>query len=114
MPPLVDSELRRAYLAALSRWSITGYVNFLERPAAWVHESLGMSPRYVAELMYKFVNDGGTINQVVERRPEYTEQDFHYDLLVRIHGRLIYIETLLDARRPDDEVITVVSIHDAR
>jgi hypothetical protein len=66
----------------------------------------------VSEMMHQYVAAGGTIDQVPERRPEWNDRDFHYDLRLKIGDRSLYIETILVDDDPDDPLIKVVSIHD--
>lgn len=71
--------------------------------------------REIRRELHQFVNAGGEIDEQVERRPEYAQYEFHYDLRVRIGGRSLYFETVLlceDAEDPDDPMIVVVSVHD--
>jgi len=63
--------------------------------------------------MFDHVANGGEIDQVPERRPEWNQYDYHYDLRISIASRLCYIETLLLDDDPKDPTIYVVSIHDA-
>jgi hypothetical protein len=59
--------------------------------------------------------DHGSIDEQVEKRPEYVSFGFHYDLRLKIDDRLIYVETVLfcdDADNPDDPRILIVSVHD--
>jgi hypothetical protein len=73
------------------------------------------SLRDIRRLLHDFVDQGGEIDEQVERRPEYTHYEFHYDLRVPIGGRRIFFETVLmcdAAAHPDDPQIIVVSVHD--
>ena len=69
--------------------------------------------RQIARLMCAYVQAGGEIDRVPERRPEWNDRPFHYDLRIPIGGRLVYIETILLDDDPDDPTIRVVNIHDA-
>jgi hypothetical protein len=114
MPPLTDPVLLARYQQALANWHVTGYVDWKEVARQWVRDNLpGVEPRMVAQLMHQYVLGGGVIDQVVERRPEWDDYDYHYDLRLPISGRLIYVETLLLDEDPNDPVIRVVSIHAA-
>ena len=54
------------------------------------------------------------IDEVPERRPEWSEHEFHHDLRLQIGERLVYVETrLLMQRDIADSTISVVNIHDA-
>ena len=118
MAPLTDPTLLAAYTNALrNSLRYSGYVNWKERPQSWVRKELdGLTTDAVAELMYGHVRSGREIDQVPERRPEWSQYGYHYDLRFDIGGRKIYVETRLrfdDPTDPDDPVITVVNIHDA-
>ena len=63
--------------------------------------------------MHQHVETGGEIDQVPERRPEWSDYDFHYDLRLEIAGQRIFIETVLIDDDPDDPILRVVSIHEA-
>lgn len=114
MVPLRDVSIRRRYESALREWNVTGYITWKEIAREWVERNLaGLTTQAVGELMYTHVKAGGTIDQVHERRVEYSEFEYHYDLRFEIEGRRVYIETLLNDDDPDDPTIHVVSIHDA-
>jgi hypothetical protein len=114
MPPLQDPVLLARYQSALANWGVTGYVLWKETALTWLRQHLGgMDPRLVAQLMFRHVAAGGVIDQVPERRPEWSDYDFHYDLRLPIAGRLIYVETVLLDDDPTDPILRVVSIHDA-
>lgn len=115
MPPLADPERLRHYREALSSWHCSGCVTWTQRAEEWVRENLpGVTPREVSRLMWEYVRTGGKIDQVVERRPEWSEHEFHHDLRMQIGERLVYVETrLLMERDIADSTINVVNIHDA-
>ena len=113
MARLEDAEILALYRGALANWRCTGYVEWKERCRNWVREELGSDPREIARLMFDHVTAGGEIDQVVERRPEWNDRPFHYDLRIVIGGRIRYIETILVDDDPDDPTIWVVNIHDA-
>src|SRR5262245_56331677 len=95
MPPLADPELLARYLAVLSEWHVTGFVDYKDTAREWIKKNLpDQTLKDVAKLMYNHVAAGGQIDQVPERRPEWNDRDFHYDLRVSIGGKLRYIETL--------------------
>jgi hypothetical protein len=113
MAPLSDSVVLAKIRQALSNCRFTGYVIWKPIAKSWVDSNMdGMTTRYVAEMMFEHVVSGGKINQVIETRPEWDEQRFHYDFRILIEGRLIYIETILIEDDPDDPIIHIVSIHD--
>ncbi len=114
MPPLGDPETRRRYCEALSRWKCEGYVVWKpgveERLSSCLPE---YTKRAVSEAMAEYVRRGGEIDQQPEIREQWSEQyDYHYDLRIRIGGKLIYIETVFPDWE-DDPSILVVNIHDA-
>lgn len=114
MVPLHDATIRRRYESVLRERNVTGYITWKDVPREWVERNLaGFTTRAVGELMYQHVKAGGTIDQVRERREEYSEFEYHYDLRFEIEGRRIYVETILNDDDPDDPTIHVVSIHDA-
>jgi hypothetical protein len=114
MPPLRDPEVQARYCRALANWRVTGYVTWKPRAEDWILANLeDVSAREVAGLMYEHVQAGGVVDQVPERRPEWNDYDYHYDLRLVIQGRMRYIETLLLDQDPDDPTILVVNIHDA-
>lgn len=114
MAPLNDPEILARYKCALANWHVTGYVVWKETAHEWVMANLGpMSVRDIGELMHRHVEAGGEIDQVPERRPEWNDRPFHYDLRLSIGGRLRYIETILVDDDPGDPMLKVVSIHDA-
>ena len=120
MPPLTDPVRCRCYRAALANWRFEGYVNFGKDAARWLRDEL---PEYTAlaikQLLYEHVwaePDCRRVDEQRETRPEWKEHEFHHDLRVRIEGRLIYFETRLVCRNPndpDDPLIQVVNAHDA-
>ncbi|MFH0982242.1 MAG: hypothetical protein V2A79_11965 [Planctomycetota bacterium] len=115
MPPLTDPERLRHYLAALGDWECTGCVTWTRRFEAWVRENLpGFTEREVCRLMWEYVQAGGEVDEVPERREEWSEHGFHYDMRLPIAGRLRYVETrLLMKHKIEDTTIDVVNIHDA-
>jgi hypothetical protein len=111
---LNDPALLARYQSALANWRYTGYVEWKDVAQAWLREQLPNLPlRNIAEQMYNHVAAGGVIDQVAERRPEWNDYDFHYDLRLEIAGRNLFFETLLRDDDPDDPTIYVVSVHDA-
>jgi hypothetical protein len=115
LPDDRDARLR-CYRNALRNWKVGGYVEFKKIAARWVLQELpDYSRRDIRRLLFEFVDQGGVIDEQPERRSEYTQYEFHYDLRVRIGGRAIYFETVLmcdDPDDPDDPIIIVVSVHD--
>ena len=100
---------------ALRNWNFRGYVRFKPLVEEWLANELpGYTLREVARQLHGHVEAGGEIDEQKERRPEYADFEFHYDLRVKIDDRRVYFETVLlceDADDPDDPVIVVVSVH---
>ncbi|HMC65352.1 MAG TPA: hypothetical protein VKI65_10480 [Gemmataceae bacterium] len=111
MPPLTDPELLARYKSALRNWNVTGYLTWKEVAELWLRDNLGLTPRMMARSMHDHVEAGGEIQQVRERRPDWDDYEFHYDLRLPVSGRLIYIETVLKDEDPTDPIVHVVSIH---
>jgi hypothetical protein len=94
-----------------------GFVDFGERARGWLRHAF---PVYgepeLARMLFEHVKAGGEIDEQVETREEWSQHEFHHDLRVRIRGRLIYFETRLiyrDPNDPDDPRIEVANAHDA-
>jgi hypothetical protein len=92
------------------------YVVFKKRPQQWLRSELAeYSLREICRFLHAHVESGGKIDAQVEKRPEYTHYEFHYDLRVLIGGRRIYFETVLEFEDADDEddlTVVVVNVHD--
>jgi len=116
MAPLTDQTLLTAYTNALANRRFEGYVVWTEVAQRWVRRELaGLTTAEVAERIWDYVDAGGEIDQVVERREEWSHHDYHYDLRLTIGRRKVYIETRLsfdDPLDPDDPLILVANIHD--
>ena len=120
MPPLTDPIRCRCYRAALANWRYEGYVNFGKDASRWLRDELpDYTARRLKQLLYEHVwaePDCRRVDEQPETRPEWQAHEFHHDLRVRIDGRLIYFETRLvcrDPNDPDDPLIQVVNAHDA-
>ncbi|MBI3468235.1 MAG: hypothetical protein HY000_34970 [Planctomycetes bacterium] len=114
MARLTDAETLRRYKSALKEWKVTGYVTWKDIAVASLKKELpGYTLRAVAELMHRYVEGGGEIDRVRERRAQWCEYEYHYDLRLLIEGQKFYIETLLLDDDPDDLTIHVVSFHPA-
>ncbi len=110
---------RRCYKNALSNWRYRDYVRFKERVLEWLRiecPEYGNIAVEIARRLHEYVNEqGGDIDEQEERRPEWDDHEFHFDLRVEIDGRHLYFETLLFCDNPDDvddPFIEVVSVHD--
>jgi hypothetical protein len=111
-----DREVRlRCYRNALRNWKVDGYVNFKAIQQWLVRELVDYPLREIRRELHDYVDQGGAIDEQRERRPEYVDYEFHYDLRVKIGARRVYFETVLmcdDADDPNDPKILVVSLHD--
>lgn len=119
MARLSDPDRLFAYNDALANWTSRGYVEFdlSEEAYRWVRRELdSVTLREIARLMHEYIAAGGTIDEVVERRPEWSDEyEFHHDLRFEIGGRRAYVETRLHYRlpvEPDASSIVVVNIHE--
>jgi hypothetical protein len=109
-----DPDALARYKETLSHWRFRGYILWKAVAREWLDRELdGYTAEMIHELMHDYVAGGGTVHQVIERRPEYVAYRFHYDLRLPIGGRRIYIETVLIEDDEPDPTIRVVSIHDA-
>ncbi len=92
------------------------YVSLKRHAQEWLRSEFAeYSHRNIIRLLHVYVEAGGVIHEVVEKRPEYVHYEFHYDLRVPIGGRPVYFETTLsceDADDPDSFTIRVVSVKD--
>jgi hypothetical protein len=97
----------------LGNWNFTGYVTAKDVVLDWLASELGgLGLKDVARAMHDHVQNGGAIDQVVERRQEWSAWPFHYDFRLLLAGRLVYIETILQDDDPKDPTLHIVSMHD--
>jgi hypothetical protein len=106
----------RCYRNALRNWNYHGYVRFKNVALEELGKILpDLDAREIARELNRYVEEGGVIHEKQERRPEYVEAEFHYDLRLNIDNRQVYFETVLKVIRdpddPDDPTIEVVSVH---
>jgi hypothetical protein len=120
MPPLTDPERSRCYLAALTNWRYDGFITVEKDAAHWLRVELpDLSVRELGRLLCEHVQANGCscVDEQVETREQWRDlHAFHHDIRMRIAGRLIYFETRLIYRKPDDPddpLIRVVNAHDA-
>jgi len=119
MATLTDPEVLSCYHAALRNRRFEGYVVFMKDAAEGLRKHLeGHNQKGFKELLYEFVlEEGGEIDQVVERRENWRDEwSHHYDLRPMIDGVRIYVETRLsysDPSDPDDPVIYLANIKPA-
>ena len=103
MLPESREERLRCYRNAFRNFNFDGYVVPKRRVEEWLRKELPEFPwRKVRRELYQFVENGGEIDEQVERRPEYTHYEFHYDLRVDLGGRQVYFETVLECKDPSD------------
>ena len=125
MPRLTDPDRLAAYRDALRNWNFADYIRFTgklnEEAYRFVRQILGITEKDLGRLMYEHVAAGGEIDEVKETRPEWPEYKFHYDLVLTIRNKLVYIETRFELdthyRLPvvaDEAWIEVVNIHEQR
>lgn len=118
MAPLNDPERLAAYNDALGNWNFSGYIQFKlsETSIRWVKREIeNISLKEIGRLMFEYVDAGGKIDEVRETRPEWSDYEFHYDIRLPIHEKLVYVETRLNFSPPfvpDQSSIVVVNIHD--
>jgi hypothetical protein len=116
--PLEDPDRLSAYKDALANWRFDGFIEFelTEMAFLWVRNELGIPLKDLSRLMHEFVDCGGEIDEVREKRPEWQDEfEYHYDLRFSIENKPVYWETRLIYRppfKPDQSVILVVNIHD--
>jgi hypothetical protein len=97
MAPLADPQILAQFVAVLTNWNVTGYVTAKGLVLDWIADNLpGHDLRAIARLMHDYLRAGGRPDQVRERRPEYTDREYHYDFRLTIPGRQrpVYIETI--------------------
>ncbi len=61
--------------------------------------------------MYQHVESGAKINQAKESRELWLEQDFHFDFVIELEGREVYVETIIVSDEPGDCELQVVNVH---
>jgi hypothetical protein len=113
MPPLTDPAILAQFNAVLANWNYTDYVTAKPLVVDWITNNLGgLTLKDVAKVMHDFCRAGGIIDQVPERRPEYSLWPYHYDFRLQLAGKAVYIETILQDDDPNDPTIRIVSMHD--
>lgn len=111
MPPLRDANTIDKFRAAFQDHN-SGGVSWNPVPALeWLRRNFsGITQQAVNCLILDHINSGGEIDQVVETREDYLHCGYHYDFLLRIRNRCVYVETILQESRMGP-VVTVVNIH---
>ena len=114
MAPLTDPILLDHFRHALREWRCDGFVVWKPVAAEWIRNNLeGHTPESIARLMHQYVEGGGKIDQIRERRDGWEDcNQFHFDFRPNLAGRRLYVETTLRVT-VTGPVVRVVSIHDA-
>ena len=88
---------------------VVGYMTWKKIAWEWVAENLDSeTQKSMANHLLSYVNSGGKIDQVVERRGY--DDPFHYDFRPRINNLDVYVETVLRVDRMGP-TLHVVSAH---
>src|SRR5438876_10396263 len=112
MPQLTDPSILAQFHAVLANWKYTDYVTAKPLALDWITNNLGgLGLKDVAKVMNDFCRTGGVIDQVPERRAEYSNWPFHYDFRLLLAGKAIYVESILQDDYPRDPTVQIVSIH---
>jgi hypothetical protein len=113
MPPVTDASILAQFHAVLANWNYTDYVTAKPLVLDWIANHLpGLSLKDVSKSMNDHCRTGGVIDQIRERRPEYSLWPFHCDFRLQLAGKEVYIETILQDDDPKDPTVRIVSIHD--
>lgn len=111
MTPLGYAEIVDKFLTAFKEWS-SGGVSWKRVPAEWVRKNLdNVTPEAINNLLLEHIAHGKEINQVEETREEYRHHQYHYDFIICVCGRRIYVETTLVDHKMGP-IVTVVNVHD--
>lgn len=110
MPPL-EGELKSRILAALREHYVEEVVILLEPPRSWIRENLpSLTDKGFKQALWEFADAGGRIDQHEEKRENWQDWEFYYDMVLEIEGVEVYVEM----RFPDweeDPSLYVVSVH---
>ncbi len=112
MPPLRDNEIVTKFLTAFKEWN-SGGVRWKQIPAAeWVSKNLtNVTQAAINDLLLDHIVRGMEIKQVAETRKGYRHHRYHYDFIISVRDRRIYVETLLVDHKMGP-VVTVVNVHE--
>jgi hypothetical protein len=116
---LSDPGKLKLIRGALSEWRYTNSVIFKPTAWSWIRKELSgnHTKKGVAKLLWEHVENGGKIDEQIERRKLEVDdnliRDYHYDVNLSIESRLVYFELILIDDDLEDPVIWVVSVHDA-
>jgi hypothetical protein len=114
MPPLTNPEIIDKFRDAFV-YASSGGVAWKTVPAAeWVRKNLpGVTQRAIENLLLAHVNAGKKINEVIEKREEWLHDCYHYDFIISVNGKQIYVETTI-ADTKSGAIVTVVNVHPNR
>ncbi|HVC98547.1 MAG TPA: hypothetical protein VND64_33075 [Pirellulales bacterium] len=113
MPSPADLEARQAWLNAFQEGRrFRGFVTWKPLAQGWVKANLeGNTLREMEKLLHDHVAGGGTLDQVRERRKDWLDFEFHFDLRLDVGGKKIYVETVLVRADPRDPLVEIVNVH---
>jgi len=110
MPPLQDPEILKKIRERLELRHIEREIIWKDVPRQWINQHLdGATIREMNDRLFEFVQAGGTIKHVVETRG--FEEPAHFDFVIDVDDRAVYIETVLDEHPSRDPILVVVSAH---
>jgi hypothetical protein len=113
MPRLTDPLILGRFQTVLADWKYRGFVTAKDTVLEWLATNLpNQEITDIAKLMYEHLCANREIDQVRERRPDYTIREYHYDFRLDVEDRHVYIETVLVDDDPNDLSIQIVSMHD--
>lgn len=105
--PRLLEKIRLALLEASN--GVSGYVSWKRVAWEWVAKNLsGETQKSMALRLYEYVENGGKVDQVLERRG--FDDRYHYDFRVRIGESDIYVESTLSETKTGP-VVSIVSVH---
>jgi hypothetical protein len=109
MPPLEDAEIG-AKLCDAFKDRTSGGVEWKPLASEWIRKNLEATPDEVGDLLYEHLVKGGKVQQVKEDRPEYRHREYHYDFVIIVESKNVYVETVLTEKRMGP-VVTIVNTH---
>ena len=74
---------------------------------------LGLTPEYIRERLFDFLHNKGSLQQVQEKRPEYSHRAFYYKAVFPEPGFKygIFVEMELTDSDPDLPCVTLYNAH---
>ncbi len=110
MPPLRDHEILQKFRNAF-QYATSGGVTWKQVPAEWIRKELeGVTTKAINELLLEHVRGGGEIKQVSETREGWKHYQYHYDFIITVDDKRIYVETTMHDTKMGPTV-TVVNVH---